>query len=354
MGSPQSPHPAENARKARSSVCGEIESLFVYFQKQFMQIQPTQFIRPLNQRSKRWITGAALLASALFLFLQTFILPNVPRIANGDQGIYLSLAARMLDGQVMYRDFDHFTLPGASVLYLVLFKLLGVRAWIAPAMLIVLGVSIAWLMIRLSESVMSGPIVFLPALLFLTLPFAGYLDATHHWYSVFAGTAALLVVIEKRSKARLAWSGLLWGIATCFTQSAVVGAMGTAIFLIWEHYRVTQRGHLLLQKEFCFIGSLVASVLAFNAYFIWKVGLTQFLNATVVFPVKYYPADSFNQWRVYMADPPSIHAYSQWPNVATFLLVHLIVPLVYIIFFVRYWRESRLHPEEPWDRLFLA
>jgi hypothetical protein len=320
---------------------------------QFMQTQPTQSIRPLNQQTKRWITGGALIASAIFLFLQTFTLPNVPRIANGDQGIYLTLAARMLDGQVMYRDFDHFTLPGTSVLYLVLFKLFGVRAWIAPAMLIIVGVSSAWLIIRLSENVMSGAIVFLPALLFLTLPFAGFLDATHHWYSILAGTAALLVVIKKRTDARVAWSGLLWGIATCFTQTAVVGAMGTAIFLIWEHYRITQRVRLLLRKEGYFIGSLLATVLAFNAYFIWKVGLKQFLNATVVFTIKYYPADSFNQWRVYMADPPSIHVYSQWPNVAAFLLVHLVVPLVYILVFVRYWRESGFRPEEPWDRLLL-
>jgi hypothetical protein len=48
----------------------------------------------LNQRTKPWITGSALVASAVFLFLQTFILPNVPRIANGDQRIHLSLAAK--------------------------------------------------------------------------------------------------------------------------------------------------------------------------------------------------------------------------------------------------------------------
>lgn len=162
-------------------------------------------MRSLNERTKPWITGSALVASAVFLFLQTFILPNVPRIANGDQGIHLSLAARMLDGQLIYRDFDHFPLPGTDVLYLVLFELFGVRAWIAPVMLILLGVSIAWLSIKLSEKVMSGPIVFLPAFLFLTLPFTGFLDATHHWYSALAGTAALLVVIEKGR--RLAWYG---------------------------------------------------------------------------------------------------------------------------------------------------
>jgi len=318
-----------------------------------MQVRPTQSMSRLNQQTNPWITTGAVVASALFLFLQTFILPNVPRIANGDQGIHLSLAARMLDGQLIYRDFDHFPLPGTDVLYFVLFKVFGVRAWIAPAMLIVLGVSIAWISVKLSEKVMSGPIVFLPALLFLTLPFTGFLDATHHWYSALAGTAALLVVIEKRTKARLVGSGVLWGIATCFAQSAVVGAMGTAVFLVWEHYRVTQRGHLLVQKETCFISSLVAAVLAFNAYFIWKVGLQRFLYDTVVFLVKYYAADSFNQWRVYMADPPSIHSYSQWPNVAAFLLVHLVVPLVYVLFFVRYWRQSRFHPEESWDRLML-
>ena len=51
-------------------------------------------MRRLNQRTKPWISGSALVAFAVFLFLQTFILPNVPRSANGDQGIHLSLAAQ--------------------------------------------------------------------------------------------------------------------------------------------------------------------------------------------------------------------------------------------------------------------
>jgi hypothetical protein len=97
-----------------------------------------------------------LLASAVFLYLQAFILPNVPRIANGDQGIHLSLAARMFEGQLIYRDFDHFPLPGTDVLYLSLFKLFGVRAWIAPAMLILIGVVVTWLSIEISTKLMSG------------------------------------------------------------------------------------------------------------------------------------------------------------------------------------------------------
>jgi hypothetical protein len=36
-----------------------------------------------------------------------------------------------------------------------------------------------------------------------------------------------------------------------------------------------------------------------------------------------------------------------------FCAVHVLIPLVYILFFVRYGREARHQPEEPWDKLML-
>jgi hypothetical protein len=307
----------------------------------------------IKPQPKKWIVPVVLLTCGAFLYLQAFMLPDVPRIANGDQGIHLSLAARMFDGQLIYRDYDHFPLPGTDVFYLMLFKLFGVRAWIAPAMLVVLGVGLAWLSIEISRKLMPGPIVFLPGFLFLTLPFSGFFDATHHWYSALAGTAALAVVIEKRTLSRLAWAGVLWGLAAWFSQSVVLGALALGLFLAWEQHRTREPRNLLLRKEGCLFAGLLGTLTVFNAYFVWKVGFRRFLNYTVVFLFKYYPADSFNKWSIYMADRPSIRAWSQWPNLAAFLLIHFIVPLVYILFFVRYWRESRLHPEEPWDRLML-
>jgi hypothetical protein len=304
-------------------------------------------------QSRKWLVPAILLACATFLYLQAFILPDVPRIANGDQGIHLSLAARMFDGQLIYRDFDHFPLPGTDVLYLSLFRLFGVRAWIAPAMLVLVGVTVTWLSIEISRKLMSGVIVFLPGFLFLTLPFTGFFDATHHWWAMLFGTAALLVVMEQRTAARVTWAGVLWGMATCFTQSVVLGGLGLAFFLAWEQHRMKEPRVLLLRKEAYFFGSLFGTVMVFNAYFVWKVGLERFLYLTVVFLAKYYPADSFNQWSVYMTDRPSAHVWSQWPNLAAFVLIHFLVPLVYILFFARYYREARLHPNEPWDRLML-
>ena len=55
-----------------------------------------------------------------------------------------------------------------------------------------------------------GRQILVSGFLFLTLPFSGYLDAAHHWYSALAGIAALALAIERRSTARMAWAGTLW------------------------------------------------------------------------------------------------------------------------------------------------
>jgi hypothetical protein len=75
-----------------------------------------------------WLAACVLLAAAVFVYLQLFILPDIPLLDHGDQTIYLFNAARMLEGQVMYRDFFQFTPPGTEFVYLALFKLFGVRA----------------------------------------------------------------------------------------------------------------------------------------------------------------------------------------------------------------------------------
>jgi len=103
-----------------------------------------------------WLVPGTLLACCAFLYLQVFILPDIPHVAAGDQAIYLHHAARMLEGQLIYRDYDHFTTPGTDVLYAALFKLFGVRAWIPQAMLVLIGVLIAWLSIGISKKVIPG------------------------------------------------------------------------------------------------------------------------------------------------------------------------------------------------------
>src|SRR5216683_5995867 len=236
---------------------------------------PTQSRMPnleFQSQPRTSLVFLILLGSGIFLYLQVFVLPTAPRAATGDQAIYLHNAARMYGGQLIYRDYDYFTLPGTDVLYLGLFKVFGIRTWIPQMMLVVVGVVSMWLSITIASKVMTGPAVFLPGFLFLTLPYASYLDATHHLFNVLVATSALAVVMEKRTLARVAWAGVLWGMATCFAQSLVLGPVGFGLFLVWERLRRKEAWGALLKKEIYLLASYSATLAAFNAYFLWKVG----------------------------------------------------------------------------------
>jgi len=283
-----------------------------------------------------------------------FVLPDTPRLASGDQAIYLHHATRMLDGEMIYRDYDHFTLPGTDVLYAALFKCFGVRAWIPQAMLVVLGGAMVWLIIFISGKLTSGTVAYLPALLFIALPFSSYLDATHHWYSLVATTGALAVVLEERTLGRLVWAGVLLGIAAFFTQSMTLLVVGFALFLLWEHRRENPTWGELLKKEICLLGGFLVTISACLAYFVWTVGAKKVFYYTVVFVAKYYPADRFNNWRVYLTGRPQLHAWTTWFDLPAFAAIHLIVPFVYIFFFVYAIRKRRQYSEELWRRLMLV
>ncbi len=315
--------------------------------------------RNLRFAPKKFTSEAALwflLGGLVFLYLHLFTLPCTPIYRVGDGLMYLQNAARMFEGQMIYRDFFQFTPPGTELVYFVLFKLFGPRAWIHSASLLLLGVSFIWLSIVISKQLMSGASALLPGLLFLTLAYRFWLDGTHHWFSALAAIAALAVVVKERNPARLAVAGALCGLALCFTQlRGVVAVLGLAVFLLWECRRQGLGWHSLLRNEGSLFGTFFATVVAFNIYFVWKIGLKRFLDCTVIFGIKYYPAfTEGNSLRIYFADLPNLHPwYPQLPRVGAYLFIHGILPLVYLLFFARYWREVRDRPGELWDRLML-
>jgi hypothetical protein len=294
-------------------------------------------------------------AAVAFLYLEVFMLPHIPLLARDDQSIYLLNATRMLYGQVMYRDFFQFTPPGTELLYSALFRWFGVRAWIPQGILILIGVGLTWLGIVISAKLMRGWSTLLPSLLFLAFAFRSTLDATHHWYSTLAVITALAVTIRRRSPRRLAAAGALCGLATCFTQlQGLAGVLAIGLFLIWECRRKTQTLPSLLKAEAWLVGPFLSTIAALTTYFLWKVGPERFWFCTVVFGLKFYRSEWFNTWKVYMADLPPLHSGLDLPRWVGFLFIHVVVPLVYLLFFVRYWRASANRPLEPWDRLLLV
>jgi hypothetical protein len=305
-------------------------------------------------RSASILTVVTLAGGFAFLYVSLFYIPAIPIHLFADQVTLLFDARRMFDGQMIYRDFFQFTLPGTHVLYFGLFKIFGVRTWIPNVMLIVIGVSTMWLMILISRKVLPGKVAFLPAVLFLVVPFRSQFDATHHWYSTLAVMGALALIMEARTPLRLAGAGALLGLSTCFTQTrGLPAAVGVALFLVWEARRKGWTSRRFWRSQLQLWGLFAAVLVGFNAYFAWQTGLGKFLSDTVLFGLRYYPSEGWNTWRVYMIDVPRFHPWYRLPALAIFLSIHLLIPLIYILFLVRYWTTAKQNPGAPWDRLML-
>jgi hypothetical protein len=293
--------------------------------------------------------------SFVFLYLHLFRLPLTPIWTGGDATIFLHDARRMLDGEVLYRDFVQITLPGTDFLYFAAFKIFGARMWVANAMLVLLGLALVWLSYFISKAIDLGKAALLPPLLFLTLVYRDRLDATHHWYSSLAVLAALALAIDLRSPLRVAISGTLCGLAACFTQSlGLMTLLAFAVFLSWEHGKTSTRRRSLILREAVLFGSFAGTVLIVTSYFAWKAGLAKFVYSTFLFNLRYYPSLGANAGQGYMIGLPGFLHWRQIPSLLGFLLLHALLPFVYLLFLVRYRRQSRRAPEERWDRLMLV
>ncbi len=308
------------------------------------------------RKSSGWLTACVLLGAAVFLYLQLFILPDLPVLPSGDQPSTSSMG----DGCWRVRSFIAIS---SSLCFLVLNSFIlhssnysGVRAWVPNAALVLLGVGFVWTSAIISRRLFEGASIILPGFLFLAIPFRnGFGTGSHHWYSALAVMAALAVLIEKRSPGRLVAAGALCGLSAWFNQTrGPAGLLGFAIFLLWERYQTKETWRSLLGRVVPLFGGFVVTLVALSSYFVWKAGLNHFLDSTVVFLLKYFPRYPLNRWGVYRRDMPSLENWYSTTPLGKWLVVELLVPWVYFLFFLCARRERKLRPQEPWDRLMLV
>jgi hypothetical protein len=189
----------------------------------------------------------------------------------------------------------------------------------------------------------------------MSFAFTTEMDPTHHWFSLLIVMGALAVVIERRSFPRIAAGGALCGLATFFTQSrGLVAVLGFAVFLLWEWRATKENGRWLLKAESCLFGPFLAATIGTLAYFLWKAGFDRFFSCTLVFPLKHYPQFFWNTLSVYMTEVPHFSFWLEVPALAIWLFIHGLLPLVYLLFLARHWREAQAHPQGHWGRLMLV
>ena len=270
-----------------------------------------------------WIPTATLVCA--YLYLQTFILPHLPILQRDDQITFVVNAARMLRGEMIYKDFYQYTPPGTDLIYLALFKVFGVRAWVASAVVFLLGIAAFWICYAIAERMMPRASACLAAAMFTVFVFGSMLNGTHHWYSALLIMCAGLCLLARRTPARLACAGGFVALAAFFTQTRALSLVALLVFVGWESRRRRAGWREALKRELSLLAGFAGAFVLLNFYYVRHAGMTAMFNHQVVALSR----AAFN-FSSYLLGFPSMPPWYLAGRAAGFIMVYLLLPASYI------------------------
>jgi hypothetical protein len=295
-------------------------------------------------------TALFLMATGVFLYLRTCVLPGIPMAAQNDAVFFFEHAKRILIGQVPFRDFFVFVMPGTDLLYAGLFRLFGIHAWLVSAIVILLGLSLTAVLLQISKRLLSGNLVFLPATLFLVFDFDNARDATHHWYSTLLVMLAVLTLLRGRTYNRILVAGALCGVATVFTQTqGFLGFVAVAIFIIWMLRAERKSNSLLIRTLATLIFPFILIVGGTLGYYAHLAGIRTLVYALWEYPHLFTAA----QYSYPLLGLGSQHRFIDFFHKVSFSCLYLFGPLAYIFCFQRLFRQKHHMNPHHWEAVLL-
>jgi hypothetical protein len=214
-----------------------------------------------------------LLAVSLYLYVNLFALPNTPFYLEGDQTWFRANALRMLHGERIYQDFFQFTPPGTDLCYLALLKLFGVHMWVMNAAVLLVGVGLCCVCFSVAKLLITEEMALLATALFLVLVYVRFLDATHHFFSLFAVMCAVRILLPGVSAKKTAFAGAFLGVASFFTQTTgVVCAIALLLFLILEGRGSGKSWRIIFSYQLTLIMAFGLMIGTLGAYFLVQDG----------------------------------------------------------------------------------
>jgi hypothetical protein len=300
-----------------------------------------------SQRTQFFLLS--LTAAGIYLYLNLFVSHETPVLLTGDQVYFWMDAQRLLHGDLIYRDFFRYTLPGTDLLYAGLFRLLGLHVWVTNIAVLMLGVAFSWLCYSLSSKYIERRVAMLTTALFLVFIYGKALNGTNHWFAMLAVAGAVNVSLEKTTLKRLTAAGALLGLGAFFNQAHGSAALvGFALFLICRQSRTKNPPAELIRNLIMLSLGFSAVLLLLSAYFIATVGFKQLWYCAVTYVLS-YPAHNPNGWSLGLPGTPT---WRSLPKFLPYLAVYIALPIVYCTSLLRCWRQ-RNNTFFPWDRVAL-
>jgi 4-amino-4-deoxy-L-arabinose transferase-like glycosyltransferase len=241
---------------------------------------------PPQQRRSDGYAIVLFVLSALYLLLFRRYTTMDP-----DEGIILQGAQRILQGQVLYRDFFSFFTPGSYYLYALLFKVFGSSIVVARTALAVIGAGCSVISYLLVSRVCSRATGILLAILLTltTLPYRFLV--LHNWDSTLWACLALYGAVRMLEAPSWKWAtalGSFVSLAILFEQSKGAG-LGAGLAL--GYFVIAAFGgenKLWTTKSMAgLIAGLLWPLAVTGAYFILQGGFSAML-ADLAWPFQHY------------------------------------------------------------------
>ena len=227
----------------------------------------------------------ALFISLYFLPFMRILLPG-----DGDEGLLVSGAVRIIHGQVFARDFFEVVGPGTLYWLALFFKLFGVTFVTTRICVFVMSLGTGLAMYFLSRRICSQYQV-LPCILLVGTYFGSSWPAVSHHVdsNCFALLAVACMILwrDKRKDVLLFAAGALAGAATCCFQPKGVLLLFALLVWLWMQHR---RKSASLSWLWAVAGGYVSVVALMLAYFWSRHALWDLFYVNVLWPSQHYSA----------------------------------------------------------------
>jgi hypothetical protein len=297
-----------------------------------------------------------LAGACAFLYLRTFLLPAIPFAMTDDQSLFFARATRIVAGQIPYRDFFEIVTPGTDLIYAAGFRLFGIHAWVVPMWTIATGLAFCLVITYIAVKILRGPMVWLPALLFLVFDFNSALDLTHQWFSSLAALAAAGVLMGGLNTRRIVSASLLCGTALLFTQTkGALVFVGVAFYLIGVT-RFSAEGGNIGRRLALFTLPAILTVLGVLGYYAYKSGFQPVVFDLVIFPPRFMTQSEVNTPHAYFHQLAQLFDLRRREEIALLiptLFIYVLVPFVYAAGLFQLWRRRAVLPATLQCRLIL-
>lgn len=155
-------------------------------------------------------------------------------LAMEDEAVVVYGAQRLLEGQMIYRDWDTHLSPGSFAVSALWFGLLGFQAPATRLLFAVLFAATAVLVDQAAQRCLKGRWQWLPSLLWCSCGVIEFPILSYHWYATAMATATLLaglIWVARPSRASAGALGAAVAAAGWFLQSE--GLVGVLMVVFW-------------------------------------------------------------------------------------------------------------------------